>query len=96
LSVINGLDFSPAFDTVSFWLYAFARGSGFFHGEAFYYLTSAAISVMTLLIAGIPAATYERARGLRQSSAASLTIWLGVTLLLTLPALVRLFAVSEE
>jgi hypothetical protein len=96
LSVLNGLDFSPAFDSVSFWLYTFARGSGFFHGEVFYYLTSAAISAMTLLMAGVPAAVYERLRGLQQSSTGSLIIWFAGTLLLTLPALLRLLAIGEE
>ena len=96
LAVVNGLDFSPIFDSVSFWLYGFARGSRFYHGEVFYYLTSAAITVMTLLIAGIPAAIYERARGLQQSSPGSLMGWLAATLLLTLPALLRLLAIGEE
>jgi hypothetical protein len=96
LAVVNGLDFSPAFDSVSFWLYGFARGSPLFDGEVFFYLTSLAISAMTLLVAGIPAALYERVRGLQQSTPASLTIWLLATLLLTLPTILRLLVVSED
>jgi hypothetical protein len=96
LAIVNGLDFSPIFDSMSYWLYAFARGSPLFHGELFYYLTSIAISLMTLLVAGIPAAVYERVRGLRESSVGSLTIWLLATLLLTLPALMRALALSED
>ncbi|HJU32433.1 MAG TPA: hypothetical protein VJ740_13300 [Hyphomicrobiaceae bacterium] len=96
LAVINGLDFSPFFDTVSFWLYSFARGSRLYHGEVFYYLTSAAITVMTLLIGGVPAAIYERVRGLQQSSPGSLIVWLAATLLLTWPTLLRLVTLGEE
>lgn len=96
LALVNGLDVSPAFDSVSFWLYAFARGSPLFDGDIFYYLTSVVISAMTLLVAGIPAALYERARGLRQSTPGSLTIWLLATLLLTLPTILRALAMSED
>jgi hypothetical protein len=96
LALVNGLDVSPAFDSVSFWLYTFARGSPLFDGEVFYYVTSLAISAMTLLVAGVPAALYERARGLTQSTPASLTIWLLATLLLTLPTLLRALAMSQD
>ena len=95
LALVNGLDISPVFDSVSFWLYTFARGSPLFDGEIFYYLTSAAISAMTLLVAGIPAAIYERARGLRQSTPGSLAIWFLATLLLTLPTLLRAVSMGE-
>ena len=40
---------------------------------------------MTLLIAGIPAAVYERIRGLKASTPVSLGIWLVATVLLSLP-----------
>jgi hypothetical protein len=96
LAVVNGLDFSPAFDTVSFWLYSFARETPLYDGEVFFYLTSVAISLMTLLVAGIPAALYERVRRLPHSTTGSLIIWLLATLLLTLPAILRLLALSED
>lgn len=95
LALVNGLDVSPAFDSVSFWLYTFARGSPLFDGEVFYYLTSLVISAMTLLLAGIPAALYERARGFTQSTPGSLSIWLLATFLLTLPTILRALATSE-
>lgn len=96
LAVVNGLDVSPAFDSVSFWLYTFARGSPLFDGEVFFYLTSVVISAMTLLVAGVPAALYERVRGLTQSTPGSLTVWLLATLLLTLPTILRALALSED
>jgi hypothetical protein len=96
ISIINGLDFSPVFETVSFYLYGFARESPIYDGELFFYLTSVAISLMTLLLAGIPAALYERVRGLQQSTSGSLAIWLLATALLTLPAILRALALSED
>ena len=53
VSIVNGLDFSPVFDSVSFYLYGFARESPIYDGELFFYLTSVAISLMTLLLAGV-------------------------------------------
>ena len=96
LAIVNGLDFSPVFDSVSYWLYTFARESPLFDGELFYYLTSVAITLMTLLLAGIPAALYERVRRLQQSTPGSLTVWLLATALLTLPAILRALALSED
>jgi hypothetical protein len=96
VSLINGLDLSPIFDAVSFYLASFARNSPFYNADAFYHLTSLSISAMTLLLAGIPAALYERARGLQQSSAASLAIWLLTTLLLTLPVILLALGSNEE
>jgi hypothetical protein len=96
VAYLAGFDVSPAFDATSFYLASFARGTRFFHPEVFYHLTSLAISVMTLLLAGIPAALYERARGLPQSTPASLLIWLLATLLLTLPVILRLLATTQE
>jgi hypothetical protein len=93
VSLVNGLDFSPFFDSIAYYLYSFAKDTPFFHAEAFYYLTSLAISLMTLLLAGIPAALYERLRGLSQSTPVSLAIWLVAALLLSLPTL--LFVIED-
>jgi hypothetical protein len=96
LALVSGLDLSPAFDPVSFYLASFGRNSPLFHPELFYYLTSLAISAMSLLLAGIPAALYERVRGLQTSSPASLAIWLVGTLLLALPVILRALAPVED
>jgi hypothetical protein len=47
------------------------------------------IALFTLLLGGIPAAIYERVRGLQQSSPASMLIWLVTTILITAPVLSR-------
>jgi hypothetical protein len=87
LALINGTTYSPIYDSVSYFLYNFARRSPFFSPGLLYYVTSLQISVLTVMVAGIPAALYERIRGLQRSTPASLGIWLIVTLLLTLPTL---------
>ena len=90
VSIVNGLDSSPLFDSASFYLYSFAKESPLYSVEAIYYLTSLLLSLMTLLLAGIPAALYERVRGLRASTPLSLAIWLLAAVLLSLPTIARL------
>ena len=87
LAVVSGLPVTPLFDSISYILYLFTRGSSFIGGDVLFHATSAAIAVMTLLIGGIPAAIYERIRGLQESPPVSLGIWLAATALLALPAL---------
>jgi hypothetical protein len=53
------------------------------------------IAVMTLLIAGIPAAIYERIRGLHSSTGVSIGIWLVATLLLSLPTIMSFLDLVE-
>jgi hypothetical protein len=50
-------------------------------------LSSLILSTMTLMIAGVPAALYERVAGGGKSSFTSGMIWFGGVLLLTLPAI---------
>jgi hypothetical protein len=87
LALVNGTLASPAYDFVSYFLYNFARGSMFFRPALLDHAISALLSLMTIMLAGIPAAIYERLRGFAHSTPGSLVIWLGGVLLLTLPAL---------
>ncbi|MBF0394265.1 MAG: hypothetical protein HQL38_16435 [Alphaproteobacteria bacterium] len=48
----------------------------------------------TLLISGIPAAIYERLAGTNETTHTSLYIWLGTVVLISLPALQIVIAVS--
>lgn len=89
-SLVNGMHFSPYFDPVFILLKPFIAGTLLSTPLVLFYLTSIFISLMTLLIGGVPAALYERALGLKQSTATSLGIWLGSTLLLTIPSLLAL------
>jgi hypothetical protein len=87
LAAVNGMPLTPLYDSISYILYLFTRGSSYISRDALFYLTPLFIAAMTLLIAGIPAALYERIRGLQESTTLSLGIWLVATALLALPAL---------
>lgn len=58
--------------------------------EVIMYLSSLALSTLTLMVSGIPAALYERFTLARESTNVSLGIWLGGAALLTLPAVPNL------
>ena len=88
LALFNGSLYSPIYDSVDQILYLFGRGSvhaGPLSLEP--YRTSLFIAAMTFFIGGIPAALYERIRGLDRTTPASAAVWLLTTLLLSLPAL---------
>lgn len=90
VSLLNGMHFSPYFDPVFILLKPFIAGTLLSTPLVLFYLTSIFISLMTLLIAGIPAALYERYRGLQDSDSSSLGIWLAGTLLLAAPSLMAM------
>jgi hypothetical protein len=90
LSVFNAMPFSPLYDSVAYFLYLFTRSSAYVRPDVLAYLTSLFLGLLTLLLAGIPSALYERIRGLKQSTPVSLAIWLIAAALLTLPAIMRL------
>lgn len=87
LSLLNGMHFSPLFDPVLFFVHRLAPG--FFGPILLFYFNSLLISLTTLLLAGIPAALYERVMGHKQSTPVSLGIWFLAALLLTLPSLLN-------
>ncbi len=86
ISLLNGQASSPLFDPVLFLLRPFVA-SFLSSPLVLYYVTSIFISLMTLLLAGVPAAIYERLRGHAESTPASLGIWLVATFVLSLPGL---------
>jgi hypothetical protein len=89
-ALLNGFGASPVHDGVDYTLGIALRGYPFMTRAFTYnYVTPLAIAVMTLAIAGIPAALYERVRGLKASTPVSLGIWLVAAVLLALPAIMR-------
>jgi hypothetical protein len=90
-SLLNGQGFSPIFDPVFFLLRPFVVGTFLATPLVFFYLTSLFISIMTLLIGGIPAAIYERIRGHADSTPVSVGIWFLTTVLLAIPAGIAYF-----
>lgn len=55
-------------------------------------LSSLLVATFTLMIAGVPAAVYERLSGAKESDFVSMGIWLLGTLVLTAPAVVNMLA----
>lgn len=90
LAVVNGMPLTSLYDSVSYVLYLFTRGSPFIDQDVLEHLTTLVIAVMTLLLGAIPAALYERLRGLKESTPVSLGIWLVATGLIALPSLASL------
>lgn len=90
VAIVNGLPVTPMFDSVGYVLYLFTQGSSIIGRDALFYLTSAFMAAVTLLLAGIPAALWERVRGLQQSTPVSLGIWLVSALLLASTTLMHL------
>jgi hypothetical protein len=88
VALFNGL-FSPltalVFLMAQFWMPVFVPLSV----ETAQYGASLIVSTTTLLLAGVPAALYERWRGLAHSSPQSCTIWLIGAILLTIPAVLQ-------
>ncbi|MBL8672623.1 MAG: hypothetical protein JNK11_18340 [Alphaproteobacteria bacterium] len=60
-----------------------------FQADIAFYIASLIVSGLTILISGVPAALYERMRGLKETDDISMMIWLGCAILLSLPALNR-------
>jgi hypothetical protein len=58
------------------------------------YLSSMIVATTTLLAAGVPAALYERVSPGAKSTNTPLWIWAAVTVVLSIPALVRLMLLS--
>jgi hypothetical protein len=91
LAIVNGMHFSYYYIPAYFLMRPFVQIT-FFTGSPLIasYLTSLLLSTITIMMAGVPAAIYERVRGLKQSDATTYTIWLGASVLLALPTIVNL------
>ena len=90
-ALFNGWDWSPLYDPVGHVLYQAMRSYPFISAQRAFDITPAAIAIITLLLAGIPAAIYERIRGLQTSTPVSIAIWLVATLVLALPTILTAF-----
>lgn len=95
-AMLNGLYFSPFFDSV---LFVIARpASAFFiKGQmATFYLTGLMLWLSTLVLSGIPAALWERVRGLPAGNISSLVIWLVAALALASPSAIAFYELLVE
>ncbi|MFM2422912.1 MAG: hypothetical protein RL291_1442, partial [Pseudomonadota bacterium] len=88
LSLLNGMPWSPMLFPVTILLKPFLAGTFLGTPLVLTYLASMLTSALTLVLAGVPAALYERWKGETESSPMSLGIWLaGVLALVGLPYL---------
>lgn len=82
VSLLQGMPWSPMLFPVVTMTTIFLAGTFIGSPMVVAYLGSMLASALTLVIAGVPAALYERANGLKTSSTTSLLIWLAATLVL--------------
>lgn len=89
LAVMNGI-FSPmvglAFALAPIWLPEFLPVSP----GILLYLSSLIVATATLLLAGVPAALYEKLIDRNPDSRGAMLVWIGAAMTLSLPALNRL------
>lgn len=93
LGLVNGMHVSPWFET-AFVLLRPLLGSFYITSPLLqFYFVSLLLAVGAVLLAGVPAALYERAKGETQSTPASLAIWMGTTAVVSLPAFLRMLGI---
>lgn len=83
-SLMNGMPFSPVLFPFVALLKPFIAGTFLESGLVLTYLASFLASATTLLLGGIPAAIYERIKGLGTSTPVSIGIWFASTLALVI------------
>lgn len=87
--MINGIPFFSPIYLITFQLSVYLMSAPLFGStSAIAYFASLMVSTGTIILAGIPAAIYERINGIEDnSSIVSLWIWLAGTAILSLPAI---------
>ncbi len=95
VATFNGTKLSPFYDPVAYMMHLNLRGSPYMTARLLYDTATVPIAILTLMLAGVPAAIYERIRGLQTSSVASLAIWLVMAVLLAWPTIRRAFVGTD-
>jgi hypothetical protein len=89
MATLNGMHFSPWYDIAFLLAKPFLAASFWITSPIIaFYLTSLVLSTLSVMIGGIPAAIYERAKGLPESTPTSLGIWLVAVAIITIPTLI--------
>jgi hypothetical protein len=87
----NGMHFSPYFDPAFLIMRPFVQVTFFASSPIIiFYFTSLVLATFSIMLAGVPAALYERAKGLTRSNATSFGIWFAFMALITLPTVMNL------
>lgn len=87
LAVLCGMHFSPYFDPAYILVKFFGPSLFISSPLLLFYFTSLLLSTTALIVAGVPAAIFERVTGREQSDPVSLGIWLAGLVVIALPAL---------
>jgi hypothetical protein len=88
ISILNGMHFSPWFDPAFILTKPFFQVTFWISSPVLiFYFTSLMLSTLTVMLAGVPAAIFERATGRTETDPTSLYIWLGTAIVLSIPAL---------
>jgi hypothetical protein len=90
ISIVNGI-FSPYVLYVAPFVKVWIAGILPLTPSILFYVTSLVLSGLTLIISGVPAAVYERLRGVQETDQTTYIIWTVVAVFLTLPAIQRIF-----
>jgi hypothetical protein len=93
LSMLNGM-FSPLRDQALILMLAFAPAFFIASPGLILYLTMLFVSALTIMVAGVAAALFERATGRAETDQVSLAIWAAATAVLSLPALAVFFRLA--
>ena len=91
VAMLNGL-FSPALRIVVLFAPVWYPALLPQVASLLFLLSSLLVATFTLMIAGVPAALYERLSGTEDSDAVSMGIWLLGVLILTAPAVANMLA----
>lgn len=93
VATVNGI-FSPAtpiaYVLAGLWYPGFVP----FSPAVALFMASLAVSTLTLIVAGVPAALFERITGRTEASIAAAWIWLAGVMLLSLPAIQNFVAIG--
>lgn len=93
LGLVNGMHFSPYFETAFVLLRPLLTNFYITSPVLQFYFASLVLAVSAVLIAGVPAAIFERMTGRKESDGKSLLLWLAVLGLISLLPLARMIGV---
>lgn len=91
--IISGI-FSPLVLLMRLWLQNFLPAFFVDSPAIMAFIVSLFTSTIVIILAGVPAAIYERVAGLKDSNTVSLWIWVSCTAFLSLPAIVNVVRIA--
>ncbi|MEW6256401.1 MAG: hypothetical protein AB1592_10615 [Pseudomonadota bacterium] len=93
IAAVNGI-FSPLVLPVAILMAPFLPGFFTSSVSVLFFLTSLVVSTCTIMVAGVPAALFERLTGRKETDEVTMWIWLAGTALISMPAVSRFFSIG--